>query len=77
MGKIISKKLALNLIKTGKARGAGLVYDDGRGRSFVAIDRLDDIRVDHVAVGDGDLRDTPAGEAVEVEFGRAPDLTGY
>jgi len=70
MGKIISKELALNLIKAGKARSAGLVYDDGRGRTFVAIDRLDDVRVDHVSVGDGDLRETPAGEAAERELGK-------
>ena len=51
---IITKQTAQRLIRTGKATETGLVYDDGK--TFMALVRHDQQRIDHYIVGHGDLR---------------------
>lgn len=51
---IITKQTAQRLIRNGKASGSGLVYDDGK--TYMALIRHDQQRVDHYFIGHGDLR---------------------
>lgn len=69
MGKIITKALGINLIKAGKAHADGLVFDEHRDKTYMAITRYDDQRLDHYPVGAGDLRDTTEGTQANIEAG--------
>lgn len=68
MGKIITRSLALALIKSGDAKAESLVFDEYRSKTYMAITRYDVQRTDHYLVGNGDLRDTATGHEAEAKL---------
>lgn len=69
MSYILTKEQALKHIADGTAKADGLVYDEQRHITMMAITRFDLQRVNHYDVGASDLRGTPDGKAAEVEAG--------